>query len=186
MIALRRIVLALAVLAPLAAGATLERLSLERLTLSSTAIVSGRSTGSRVVRQGPLLYTVYSFEVEQTIKGEPGRRVSVSLPGGELDGMGQQFGGVPELETGREYLLFLWRGPSGRVQITGLSQGLFEIVRPDGGPARVIRRPDADVVIAPAPGPSAAAGAETPAELPLADVLAGVRAALAAGRTAGP
>ena len=66
-----------------------------------------------------------------------------------LAGAGERFGGVPRLDPGGEYLLFLWRGPSGITQITGLSQGLMEIQDGPAGDRIAIREPSPDLLIAP-------------------------------------
>jgi hypothetical protein len=180
---LARLGIVAAAVAMLASGATLERLTLERLILESTAIVRGRAAGSRVVSDGALLYTLYSFQVEQRLKGELDASVEIALPGGELDGVRQQFGGVPRLAGGREYLLFLWQGPSGRIQITGLSQGLFEVVRPDGAAPRALRASSPDVLLAPQPDGQPPADWD---DQPLADLAAAIRAVLGAEGAGGP
>ena len=51
---------------------------------------------------------------------------------------------------GVEYVLFLWTGPSGRTQVTGLSQGVFEVVRAEGAAARAVRRSGESSVFLPA------------------------------------
>ncbi|MEZ5396265.1 MAG: hypothetical protein R2724_26150 [Bryobacterales bacterium] len=137
-------------------AATLEQLSLEALARESTAIVQGRVTGERTVQAGPLLYTVKTIAVDRRWKGADETTVEVSLPGGSAGGQRQVFGGAPLLEPGRDYILFLWTGPSGRTQITGFSQGVCELEAASDGAERVVRRPSSDVVLA--PGGAQAAG----------------------------
>lgn len=171
-----------------AQAATLESLSIERMSVESTAIVRGRPVAERVERQGPLLYTVYDFAVVERWKGaEPRRgaaadRVEVALPGGVLGDEGQRFSGVPKLDLRREYLLFLWTGPSGRTHVTGLSQGLFELRRAPGGELRAIRDSNPETVLVPG-----APAAEAPAsDLPLDRLLDRIEAALAAPGSVSP
>ena len=83
------------------------------------------------------------------------------------------------MEAGREFVVFLWKGPSGRTQITGLSQGLFEVSRGSSS-ALVRRKPNADVVIAPKGG----VVESTAIEMPLADLTALIRRVLQSGRPA--
>lgn len=135
---------------PLARPATLEKLTLDDLIEKSTAIVRGEAGGARVDRHGPLLYTVYEFQVEESWKGPGADVLEIALPGGRSGGREQRFGGVPALEAGDVYLLFLWTGPSGRTQITGLSQGVLRVVEGSGGELRVVRDPIDDVVFVPA------------------------------------
>jgi hypothetical protein len=85
------------------------------------------------------------------------------------------------MEAGHEFVVFLWQGPSGRTQITGLSQGLFEVSRAFGSTV-VRRRPNADVVIAPKGGVVEG----TAIEMPLADLAALIRQVLQGGRPATP
>ncbi len=173
---------------PQAGGATLESLSIERMSVESTAIVRGRPVAERVERQGPLLYTVYDFAVVERWKGaEPRRgaaadRVEVALPGGVLGDEGQRFSGVPKLDRRREYLLFLWTGPSGRTHVTGLSQGLFELRRGPGGELRAIRDSNPETVLVPG-----AQAAEAPVfDIPLDRLLVRIQAALAAPGSVSP
>jgi hypothetical protein len=63
-------------------------------------------------------------------KGTGGPVVDLALQGGAIDGLRQTWPGTPELEEGREYVLFLWHSPSGLNLIIGLSQGLFEVNGP--------------------------------------------------------
>lgn len=134
---------------PLARPATLEKLTLDDLIEKSTAIVRGAAGDSHVDRRGPLLYTVYGFRVDESWKGPESGAVEIGLPGGRDGGREQRFGGVPELQPGDEYLLFLWTGPSGRTQITGLGQGVLRVVEGDRGETRVLREPIDDAVFVP-------------------------------------
>jgi hypothetical protein len=167
--------LALSFFAVLSA-ATLEQLSLEELARESTAIVQGRVTGERVIQAGPLLYTVKTFAVKRRWKGEPEALVDVALPGGRLGNQQQRFGGAPALEPDRDYVLFLWTGPSGRTQITGFSQGVCEVQTAADGSSRVVRKASADVVLVPGGGDAAGDGA---LDLPLEAFSQRVSAAIA-------
>jgi len=169
----------------LAAGvclaATLEQMSLDDLIQKSTSIVRGRAVSIQAVQDGALIYTVHRFEVAERWKGASAGEVEIALPGGSVGGLQQRFGGVPQMEPGREFVVFLWQGSSGRTQITGLSQGLFEVSRGSGS-AVVRRKPNADVLIAPAGG----VVESTAIEMPLADLAALIRRVLQSGRPATP
>ena len=169
----------------LAAGvclaATLEQMSLDDLIQKSTSIVRGRAVSSHTVQDGALIYTMHRFEVAERWKGAAAGEVEIALPGGSVGGVQQRFGGVPQMEAGREFVVFLWQGPSGRTQITGLSQGLFEVSRSSGS-AVVRRKPNADVVIA----PKGNVVENAAIEMPLADLAARIRRLLQSGRPATP
>lgn len=172
-----------ALIAAASPAATLEKLSLDELALRSTAIVIGRAGESRAEGGGALIFTVRPFRVEEQWKGESIDTVRVSLPGGSLNGVVQRFGGVPQLKPGVEYLLFLWRGPSGRTQVTGLSQGVFEVLRSGDAVARVRRRAGGDVLITPGGSREEAAQA---LETTLSALSGRIKAALGAAEVGGP
>ncbi len=163
-------------LAALAPAATLEQMSLERLARESTAIVQGRVVAERTIEVGALLYTVKTVGVARRWKGEPGETIEVAAAGGELGRRRQLFGGSPRLAPGTDYILFLWKGPSGRTQITGFSQGVCELRAGPDGRLRVVRRPSSDVVLT--PDGSATAG-DGSLDLALEEFTRRVHAALA-------
>ena len=161
-------------LLPLTA-ATLEQISLGEMIEQSTAIVRARTAESRGVREGRLIYTLTRLEVIEQWKGEPLNEVEVALPGGSVGGLSQRFGGVPRLEPGSEFVFFLWKGPSGRIQITGLSQGLFAVTRAEEGDLRAARGPSGDLMLAPKTG---VAVQDRAIEMPLRDLVATIRSVL--------
>ncbi len=121
-----------------AQSATLERLSLEDMIGQATAIVRAKVTGSYAVRRGPVIYTYYSIQTSEQLKGP--KPSVVAVPGGTLNNLRQTFPGAPELKTGDEFVFFLWTGSSGLTQIMGLTQGLFRI-SPGGSGEVVATRP---------------------------------------------
>ena len=165
-------------LAPLM-GATLEQISLGEMIEQSTAVVHARTGESRSVRDGRLIYTLTRLKVIDQWKGEPLNEVEVALPGGAIGGLRQRFGGVPQLEPGREFVFFLWQGPSGRIQITGLSQGLFNVTQAPAGELRVTRKPSGDLMLAPKTGVRVQ---DRAIEMPLRDLTARIRSELADGK----
>lgn len=132
--------LPLLLLAGSAGAVTLEKLSLEEMIDSSTLIVRGTIGESAPSRNGQLIETEYRVKVAEILKapagaaiGEPGTGgISISLPGGAAGGLRQTLAGVPVLENGSEYVLFLWRASSGRLLLVGMSQGLLRIERVNG------------------------------------------------------
>jgi hypothetical protein len=108
-------------------AATLEQLSLDQMTQSATAIVRARVTGSSASFTGSTIYTHYKLQTSETWKGFPASEVMV--PGGVAAGYRQSFPGVPALQTGTEYVLFLWTSSTGITHLVGLSQGIFNITQ---------------------------------------------------------
>ena len=108
--------------------ATLERLTLDEMIAQSTAIVRGKVTGSYAALSGPVIYTHYSVQVSELLKGSgSSSTVDVACPGGAANGLQQTFSGAPELQADQEYVLFLWTGKSGLTQLIGYSQGVFSV-----------------------------------------------------------
>jgi hypothetical protein len=120
------------------AAATLQQLSIDQMTQSATAIVRARVTGSSASFTGSTIYTHYKLQVSETWKGSPG--TEVMLPGGVAGGLRQSFPGVPTLQTGAEYVLYLWKSSTtGITHIVGLSQGIFNVTQQADGSFEVSR-----------------------------------------------
>jgi hypothetical protein len=106
---------------------TLQHLSLKDMALHSTDIVRGHVQRGRAAWYGSQVFTHYLVSVSDRWKGTGGPVLDLAVQGGVLDGLRQTCAGAPDLAEGREYVLFLWRSPSGMNLIIGLSQGLFEV-----------------------------------------------------------
>ncbi len=107
--------------------ATLERLSLDDMISKSTLIVRGRVTGSYAAWSGPVIYTHYTINVTEKLKGQAGATQEVVVPGGVVGGLRQSWAGAPSFATGVEYVFFLWTSRAGLTQVLGLTQGLFSV-----------------------------------------------------------
>ncbi|HWE48493.1 MAG TPA: hypothetical protein VG273_01815 [Bryobacteraceae bacterium] len=117
-----------------APAATLRQLSLPQVAASATAVVHARVTGSYASFSGPTIYTHYKLQISETWKGSP--VTEVMLPGGVAKGLRQSFPGVPALQTGSDYVLFLWTSTlTGITHVVGLNQGIFDVtLQSDGTP----------------------------------------------------
>ncbi|HUS05057.1 MAG TPA: hypothetical protein VMZ52_02085 [Bryobacteraceae bacterium] len=113
---------------PLAApSATLEKLSLDEMTLKATAVIRGRVRSCAGEFRGSVIYTHCRVAVLETWKGSITGETDVATLGGTAGGVVQTFSGAPALKVADEYVLFLWKGKSGLTQVIGLSQGVFQI-----------------------------------------------------------
>lgn len=112
-------------------SATLQQLSLDELTQQSTAIVRASVVSSSASFTGATIYTHYKLSITETLKGFPTGEVMV--PGGVSGKYRQTFPGVPQLEIGKAYLLFLWTSSTGITHLMGLSQGLFDLTTASDG-----------------------------------------------------
>lgn len=125
-----------------ASAVVLEPLSLEEMVDIADAIVVGHVVSRTSRYDSPprenRIVTDVVVVVEQTLKGEPGSFVVVTVPGGVVDGKGQMVPGGPVLKEGEEVVLFLNRTDGFSRTIVGFSQGLFLVYRDNPtGPARV-------------------------------------------------
>jgi hypothetical protein len=109
--------------------ATLEQLSLSEMSAKSTAIVRAKVVSSYVAMSGPVIYTHYQLQVSERYKGASQSTVDLAIIGGVVNGIRQVWGGAPQLNTGDEFVFFLWTGRSGLTQVMGLSQGLFAVAQ---------------------------------------------------------
>ena len=114
----------------LSAGATtLLRLDLDDLTAESSAVVYGKIVASRVEwnQSRTLIFTVYTVEPMEYLKGRLGPVFELYEPGGTLDGLQMSVAGVPAFSVGQEAILFVWSDPRGQHQVTGFEQGAFPV-----------------------------------------------------------
>ena len=108
-----------------ASATTLQHLSLDDMTLKSTAIVRGTVQAGHGAIHGGNIYTHFTLQVVEQWKGAPLRQVDFVLPGGTANGLQQTVAGTPALVSGQEYVLFLWTSRTGLTHVIGLSQGVF-------------------------------------------------------------
>jgi hypothetical protein len=143
--------LILVILTAIAAhSATLQQLSMDQMSQFATAIVRARVTGSSASLYAspgsPTIYTHYKLDVSEVWKGSP--LAEVLLPGGDVAGRKQSFPGVPELQVGHEYVLFLWKSPStGIIHTIGLTQGIFEVSPQADGSIMASRRESGELML---------------------------------------
>ena len=116
-----------------ASAATLEQLTFDELTDKATDIIYGRVLGSTVQVSGDSIYTHYNVQTQDRWKGTNRFVMDVVLPGGEAGGMRQRFAGVPTLEIGKNYVMFLWTSSAGKTHLLGLTQGLFDVTESQAG-----------------------------------------------------
>lgn len=123
-------------------ASTLQQLTLEQMAEKSTEVVVGKATQCSPELKGKLVYTTCHLNVAERWKSSPhGKATSFSLPGGSANGIYQQFSGVPDIQLNKDYVFFLWTGPSGMTQIIGLSQGALSIEKKSDGVSMAVRTP---------------------------------------------
>jgi len=114
----------------LAAQATLvPALSLRGLIDQSEIIVHGRVTRSWTAwdSEHKYIWTHSRLEILDRVKGNPGSSVTVSEPGGSLDGVNMSISGAPDYGIGETAIVFLYRTPIGYLRATGFGQGKYTV-----------------------------------------------------------
>jgi hypothetical protein len=170
------------VLAPLARASVAIELTVGDLTREADLVVIGTVSSTRAVwsQDHRRITTRVVLQPEAAWKGRiPAAGIVVLLPGGQLDGLGQEVSGVPEAAVGERVVLFLRRrGPWFR--LVGMAQGFFRVPPvTDGSAAQAIRNYDGLKLV---PGDSA----RTPVPEPLSLSLDGLQARVAEAVMAGP
>lgn len=125
---MRKITFALMLLfaAALAAPATtLQQMNLDDLTAQSHAVVYGKIVASRAAwdRTHSVIYTFYTVQPIQYLKGQLGSSFELQEMGGELDGLVVRVPSAPVFNLGDEEVLFVWTDALGRHLVIGMEQG---------------------------------------------------------------
>lgn len=106
----------------------------------STMIVRGKvQQQDNAGFQGRMIWTHYTVQVSETLKGSAAHQLDIVVPGGNSKGFQQTYSGSPNLSLSQDYVMFLWTSKSGLTQVIGLSQGLFAVVPNAAGNSMVIR-----------------------------------------------
>lgn len=120
-------------LSPLAQSATLAPLSLAQLTSSAVDVVHAECTGNQASWRDGEIWTVISFRVLESWKGNSPREIQVWMIGGRAGPVTSYVPGAPRFRIGEEAVLFLEPAASrsfGSVlSITAWSEGTFRIHR---------------------------------------------------------
>ena len=141
---LRLLVLAalLAFSASPAPATTVVPMDTRALVTRSHDIVIGEVTAvrSRWNDDRTRIVTDVTLRVSESLRGSAGTELVLTQIGGELDGMRYTVEGGPRFSPGEETLVFTWRDAQGRPQVSGLSQGKFDIRRDAATGARTLTR----------------------------------------------
>lgn len=122
-------VVALVALAGAGRATQVPRLSFEEVVHQSDQIVTGKVVRSWTA-WGPsheFLWTHYEVQVASVAKGRAGGTVTVSEPGGVLDGRAMEVPGAVHYAVGEQVMLFLQRTPVGYNRTVGWQQGKYTV-----------------------------------------------------------
>jgi hypothetical protein len=108
---------------------TLARLSLDQLTAAADAVARVRCVGVASRWEDGAIWTVTTFDVVETMKGDLPTQVTVRLPGGRVGHLTAAVDGTPRFNAGDEAVVFLERSRAGGFSVAGWVQGTFRIAR---------------------------------------------------------
>lgn len=142
-----------ALAAPLYAT-SVQRLSLEDLVAKAQTIVEASIVSANTYRSadGKLILTNYTIDVQESLKGSPGKTVTLTTIGGRIGNTILRVSGMPAFQPGEKAVLFLEQAGA-YTTIVGLNQGKFTIANgeisnsvtglsfADGGPGGTLRMP---------------------------------------------
>jgi hypothetical protein len=116
-------------LAPCLAATTVETVSFDQAVARSTAIVHGKVVRSWVSwdPEHTAIWTHYEIRIADLLKGPPAPAITISEPGGDLDGKHMQVVGAPRYAVGEEVVVFAAETPIGYLRTCGWEQGKFVV-----------------------------------------------------------
>jgi hypothetical protein len=162
-----------------AAATTMLRMDLPVMAQGSDTVVHGtvRRVESRWSGDRRRILTDVEIEVTEALKGQPGSTVLLTQPGGKMGDIGQVVHGTASFTPGEEVVVFLERRGASAFQLTGMSQGKYQVKRAEDGKTALAVPEDTQQVLLLDPD-TRQATASTRKTLTLQELKAAVRAAL--------
>jgi hypothetical protein len=114
---------------PALRATTLARLSLDQLAAGSDAVARVRFVRAESRWENGSIWTVTTFDVAETLKGQLPGQIEVRLPGGRVGHLTSTVEGTPKFNPGSEAVVFLQRSHAGEFTVAGWVQGSFRISR---------------------------------------------------------
>jgi hypothetical protein len=129
------ILAAAAALIPVEAAATVvQAASFDEKVQAAESIVLGRcvKTHSQFDPTGRWILTYATFQVEESMKGQPTPEITIVTPGGEANGIHQDTIGVPSFRQGDEHVLFVRNSRVGPT-VLFFDQGAYNVATDERG-----------------------------------------------------
>jgi hypothetical protein len=125
---------ALLLVGPSAGATSVVKTDVDGLTRSSDLVVRGKvkKKESRWSGDHKRIYTDVEIEVDESIKGQGGKTVTVRQPGGEVGDIAQRVSGLASFDSGEEVVVFLEKR-GGVYRVSGLAQGKYRVERSSDG-----------------------------------------------------
>jgi len=123
------LLLALLFLPAILRATTLARLSLDQLAAGSDAAARVRYAGAESRWENGSIWTVTTFDVVETLKGNLPKEIAVRMPGGRVGHLTASVEGAPKFHQGDDAVVFLQRTRAGGFTVAGWVEGTFRISR---------------------------------------------------------
>lgn len=123
------------------AAATVAALTFDTLIQKSDYVVYGRAVGTRSFWD-PATSTIWTrteLLVLDGAKGQAGKTIVITEPGGVMGDIAHLFPGMPRFVDGEEVVLFLYSAPGNRIRVLGLRQGVYDVLRDRDSGERIVR-----------------------------------------------
>src|ERR1700682_1718906 len=108
---------------------TLARLSLDQLAAAADGVARVRCASVEARGEIGEIWTMTSFDILETMKGDLPTRITVRLPGGRVGHLTAAVDGTPKFNTGDEAVVFLERSRAGGFSVAAWVEGTFRIGR---------------------------------------------------------
>lgn len=106
---------------------TIAKMSVAKMSQASSAVARVRCLSNSVIWDSGEIWTVTTFEVQQTWRGALPAEIMVRLLGGRMAGITSTVSGVPRFRPGEEAVLFLEPASRGDFTVVAWQQGTFRI-----------------------------------------------------------
>jgi hypothetical protein len=112
-----------------ALATTVIRMGLPQLVKQSDSIIQGRVDDVTVQWDSTrhLAFTYVTISVEDPMKGDRRRTVTIRQLGGKVGALNVNVAGMPKFTKGEEVIVFLRDAQDGTFQLLGLNQGKYQI-----------------------------------------------------------
>jgi len=132
------LLLVLLLLHPKLPATTLARLSLDELAAASDAVARVRCAAADSRWESGSIWTVTTFDVVETLKGNLPAKIEVRLPGGRVGHLTAAVDGTPKFAPEAEAIVFLEKSSAGEFTVAGWVEGTFRISRDPRTRAEVV------------------------------------------------
>ena len=113
----------------------------DELTQQADLVVVGKVAGmeSGWNSDRSRIYTTVKLAVDQTLKGDAGSAsVSILVPGGEVDGVGELYSHTPQFKKNEDVVVFAEKDKQGRYRISGGHEGKVSVMKDEATGTRFL------------------------------------------------